>query len=184
MKGRARAVPAWRLVSAQEAAHVEEPLPVVGREAELARFELILDELDSGRGQAVVLIGDAGIGKTRLLSELRSRCTGRATWLEGGCLSFGAERLYNPFIRMLRVWVGAEEGEPDLSVWTKLHAKLELFPDFDVADDMPYLARLLGVTLEPEAEESLQSLLPEELAARIRRAYHRWVRALRAGVPS
>ena len=177
VKGRQRAVPAWRLVSAQEAAHVEEPLPVVGREAELAHFDLILDELDSGRGQAVLVMGDAGIGKTRLLSELRSRCTGRATWLEGGCLSFAAERLYNPFIRMLRVWVGTEEGEPDASVRTKLHAKLALLPDFDVADDMPYLARLLGVTLEPE-EESLQNLLPEVLAVRIRRAYHRWVKSL------
>jgi predicted ATPase len=122
-------------------------------------------------------MGDAGIGKTRLLSELRSRCTGRATWLEGACLSFAAERLYNPFIRMLRVWVGTEEGEPDASVRTKLHAKLELLPDFDVAEDMPYLARLLGVTLEPE-EESFQNLLPEVLAARIRRAYHRWVKSL------
>lgn len=178
VRGRERPVPAWRLVSAQEAAHMEEPLPVVGREAERARFELILDELDSGRGQSVVLMGDAGIGKTRLLSELRSRCAGRATWLEGACLSFAAERLYNPFIRMLRVWVGAEEGEPDLSVRTKLHAKLALLPDFAVADHMPYLARLLGVTLEPQTEESVQSLLPEELAARIRRAYRSWVKSL------
>ena len=83
VKGREHPVPAWRLVSAQEAAHVQQPLPLVGREDELARFELILDELDAGRGQAVVLMGDAGIGKTRLLAELCSLCTGRATWLEG-----------------------------------------------------------------------------------------------------
>ena len=156
VKGRERAVPAWRLVSAQEAAHGQQPLPVVGREVERRPVRA-----DPGRAGRRAWTGRRAHGRRRdrerrvsSPSFARAARAGRRG-SKGRCLSFGAERLYDPFIRMLRVWVGAEEGEPDLSVRTKLHAKLELLPDFDVADDMPYLARLLGVTLDPEAEESL-----------------------------
>jgi class 3 adenylate cyclase len=178
VKGREHAVPAWRLVSAQETAHVQPTLPLVGREDELDRFDWILDELDAGRGQVVVLTGEPGIGKTRLLHELGARAASRATWLEGNCLSFGTERLYDPFIRVLRTWVGVEEGEVDLAVRTKLQAKLDLLPEFDVAADMPYLARLLGATPGPAAEDDLHDLPPDELAARIRRAYRHWVTSM------
>ena len=56
----------------------------------------------AGRGQIVFLLGDAGIGKTRLLGELRRLAGERVTWLEGHCLSYGTELLYGPFIEMLR----------------------------------------------------------------------------------
>ena len=83
------------------------------------------------------MAGDAGIGKTRLLAELRSASAGRVTWLEGGCLSYGTESPYAPFIEMLRKWIGAEEGEADLAVRTKLRAKLGLLPASQVAGGPP-----------------------------------------------
>ena len=46
---------------------------LVGREAEIGRFEWMLDELDRGRPGAIELVGEAGIGKTRLLRELAAR---------------------------------------------------------------------------------------------------------------
>ena len=78
----------------------------------MARLHEVLGDLQAGRGQLLFIMGDVGLGKTRLLAELRSLAAGR-TWLEGQCLSYGAE--HGPFIEMLRGWVGAEEGEAELS---------------------------------------------------------------------
>ena len=143
----------------------------------------MLDELVAGRGQILGLIGESGIGKTRLLAELRVLAADHVTWLEGRCLSYGAELAYGPLIEMLRGWIGAEEGEADLSVRTKLRAKLGLLPASEVAQVLPYLSRLLSVRLDPDDDERLRRLPPEELAMKIRRAYRLWVQSLARQAP-
>jgi class 3 adenylate cyclase len=183
LKGREQPVPAWRLVSAEETEPVREHVPLVDRRDELARLGTALDELEAGRGQVVLLVGDAGIGKTRLLAEVCALAAGRATWLEGHCLSFGAERLYDPFIRMLRTWIGAEEGEEDAVVRMKLRAKLELVPDPNDIDDTRYLGRLLGLAEEREPAHSRGARQTEETGREIRRAYRRWLQSLTARGP-
>src|SRR5215208_1769966 len=144
VKGRVQPVGLWRPVGLQASTTTYPLSPLVGRLEEMQRLHSILDELVAGRGQLLMLVGDAGIGKTRLLAELRALATGRVTWLEGGCVSFGTELLYGPFIEMLRKWIGAEEGEAELAVRTKLRAKLGLLPASQLADVFPYLARLLS----------------------------------------
>ncbi|MGH2996108.1 MAG: AAA family ATPase, partial [Gaiellaceae bacterium] len=178
VKGRVQPVEAWRLVCPQTSAHASAPTPLVGREAEVARLRAVLDESAAGRGQILLLIGDAGLGKTRLVAELRSLAAGRVTWLEGHCLSYGTELLYGPFIQMLKGWVGAEEGEAELSVRTKLRAKLGLLPASELRDVLPYLGRLLSLRLDPEDDERLRRLAPEVLATEIRRAYQSWIASL------
>jgi predicted ATPase len=178
VKGRVQPVGAWRLVGAQGAAQTKPESPLVGRDLELARVRTVLDDVAAGRGQLLFLIGDAGIGKTRLLAELRALAEGRVTWLEGHCLSYGEELLHGPFIEALRGWIGVEEGEADLSVRTKLRAKLGLLPASQVAEIFPFLARLLSVRVDPEDEARLRSLAPDALGAELRRAYTTWLTSL------
>src|SRR6266511_3837110 len=183
VKGRVPPVGAWRLVGLQASTTTLPLSPLVGRLEEMQRLHSIVDELVAGRGQLLMLVGDAWIGKTRLLAELRALATGRVTWLEGGCVSFGTELLYGPFIEMLRKWIGAEEGEAELAVRTKLRAKLGLLPAAQLADVFPYLARLLSIKLDRGDEERLRNLSPEELAAEVRRAYSTWIAALASQGP-
>jgi class 3 adenylate cyclase len=178
VKGRQEPVEAWRLIEAQAAVRAAPTTPLAGREEEMARLRTSLDELTAGRGQIVFLLGEAGIGKTRLVDELGALAVDRGTLLEGHCLSYGTDLLYGPFIEILRSWLGAEEGEADLSVRTKLHAKLGLLPESQRSDVLPFLARLLSLRPEPSEEERLRALTPHELAAEIRRAYRTWVAAL------
>jgi class 3 adenylate cyclase len=176
VKGRIQPVEAWRLVSTQSAAQATAPeTPLVGRETELGRLRAIADDLTAGRGQILFLLADSGLGKTRLLGELRALAGERVTWMEGRCLSYGTEILYGPFIEMLRSWIGAEEGEAELSARTKLRAKLGLLPSVEHADLLPYLSRLLSLKLDPETEERLRNLAPHELGAEIRRAFRAWI---------
>jgi class 3 adenylate cyclase len=178
VKGRSQAVPTWRLVCPQTAAQATPQTPLVGRDAEMVRLREVLGELAAGRGQLLFFIGEAGIGKTRLLAELRTLAAERVTWLEGHCLSYGTELLYGPYIQMLRSWIGAEEGEAELSVRTKLRAKLGLLPATQLADVFPYLARMLALRLDAEDEDRLRRLAPDALGAEIRRAYAAWITSL------
>src|SRR5829696_13751 len=183
VKGRVQAVGLWRLIGLQAATQAAPLSPLIGRSDEMQRLHTILSELVAGRGQLLMMVGDAGIGKTRLLAELRAASTGRVTWLEGGCLSYGTESLYAPFIEMLRKWIGAEDGEADLAVRTKLRAKMGLLPASQLPDVVPFLARLLGIRLDGDEDGSLQQLSPEELAARLRHAYVSWIGALASQGP-
>ena len=178
VKGRDKPVEAWRLVSTQTAAQAAPLTPLVGRDEEVTRVQAVVDDLTQGRGQVLFLLGDHGIGKTRLLAELRQLATGTVTWLEGRCVSYGTEFPYGPLVQMLRGWVGSEEGEPELSVRTKLRAKLGLLPAFELSNVVPYLSRLLSLKLEPDDEERMRGLAPEELAGEIRLAYRTWVESM------
>ena len=74
----------------------------VGRAAELAHLQNALAGARSGRGQATVIIGEAGVGKSRLLHELRHSAGDSVRFIEGRCQSYGSSVAYIPFIDVLR----------------------------------------------------------------------------------
>ena len=78
----------------------------VGRARELAELEGALDDARTGRGAAILLGGDAGIGKTRLVSELaqRARAAGFVVLLGHSLDLAGTELPYHPFVEALRPW--------------------------------------------------------------------------------
>ena len=179
IKGREQPVAAWRLVRVQEASQEPAPTPLVDREAEVGRLRAGLDELLEGRGQVLLLMGETGIGKTRMLSELRTIAGGRAVWLEGHCRSYGSEILYGPLVDVLRRWLLVESGEAEVSVRTKLRAKLAGLATLDAAEVVRPLGRLLGF----RDDEDRRDERPEELARELRGAYTAWLDALTATQP-
>jgi predicted ATPase len=93
--------------------------PLVGREWELATLRERLREVKAGRGQVVGIAGEAGIGKSRLVLELRralAQAGEAVTWLEGHCISFGQASPFLPLIEQLRENFQIEEldGEPEI----------------------------------------------------------------------
>ena len=92
---------------------------LVGRERELETLVGLFTQVAAGHGQVVSIVGDAGIGKSRMLHEFRRRLasTGAdATWLEGRCVSFGQSIPFLPVIDQLRESFGIQEfdGEPEI----------------------------------------------------------------------
>jgi class 3 adenylate cyclase/predicted ATPase len=177
VKGRSLPVTSWRLVEATESRPAASGV-LVGRDDEMNRLRSVLRELESGRGQIVLLVGDAGIGKTRLLTELRGMTAEGTTWLERHCPSYGGELLYWPFAEILRSWLGVQDGEAEIAVRTKARAKLGGLLGARLPDVLPALGRLLSVKLEPELESRVRDLRPDALAAELHRAYRTWVEAL------
>jgi adenylate cyclase len=182
VKGRNRPVNTWRLVGVLQDERTYST-PFVGRAEELDRLRGVLDDLEAGRGQVVFLVGESGIGKTRLLGEARALAGDRVMWLEGHCLSYGTEVLYGPLIEALRGWFGSGERDGARLDTAQTRAKLGLVPELDEEFAAPYLGRLLGIRLEPEAEKRLAELTPDELGAGLRRAYRAWLGSLAERLP-
>ena len=183
LKGRAAPVSAWRVLRRQTTGRDYTQSPLVGREAEAARLRRAADALLAGRGQSLLLIGDAGIGKSRLLGELRENLGAGVTWLEGDCRSYGAVGLYQPFVEMLRAWLGIDHTEREIVVRTRLRARLPALYDGDPGKALMFIGHLLGVQPEPEHRDVLREGDAEGLAAGTRAAFCDWAMRLSGQAP-
>ena len=173
VKGRAEPVNASKLVAPRAVAHARRLRPLVGRESEVERIRTVVADLEAGRGQALLLVGEPGIGKTRMLAELRSILPEPISWLEGNCLSYGGLPSW-PFIEVLRRWLGVELGDAEVVVRTRARARLAPLLGDDSGNALPGLARLLRIRLGPDVAEG---------AGEVRRDYVAWVEALAARAP-
>jgi predicted ATPase/class 3 adenylate cyclase len=119
--------------------------PFVGREREL---ELLLDGLErskTGRGQALSIVSEAGIGKSRLLYEFRKAVTNEdVTFLEGRCLSYSRAIAYHLHIEILKANFDIREGDGDSEIRKKVKRGLKILRA-DEASTLPYILELLSV---------------------------------------
>jgi class 3 adenylate cyclase/tetratricopeptide (TPR) repeat protein len=138
--------------------------PFVGREREL---ELLLDGFErvkEGRGQAFSIMGEAGVGKSRLLYEFRKAITNEdMTFLEGKCLSYGRGMTYHPIIDILKSNFDIQEGDGDIEVREKVKRGLGVLR-VDEASTLPYFLELLSVK---DSEIDRISMSPEGKKDRI-----------------
>jgi predicted ATPase len=136
---------------------------LVGRERELGLLDTALQQVERGQGQVVGLMGDAGVGKSRLLFEFRQRVAKqRVTYVEGRCLSYGSTMPYLPVLDLLRVLCGITPADAAETISTKVRHTLQRLGL--VADaGLPYLLQLLGVSAGTEA---LEMLTPEAIKTR------------------
>src|SRR5215211_4260603 len=97
--------------------------PLVGRAAEFKLVNDKLNEVREGRGAFVAVIGEAGLGKSRLLAEVSESAKSgpQVAWLEGRALSYEQAVTYFPWRQVIRAAIGAKEGEAPEVVREKLH---------------------------------------------------------------
>ncbi|HZD17789.1 MAG TPA: AAA family ATPase, partial [Actinomycetota bacterium] len=136
--------------------------PLVGRVAELELLRGAVDTVASGEGRLVIVSGEPGIGKSRLLAEARSQVEAiGGRWLEGRCLSFGASSPYLPIADLLRGWLRVQPDTSAEDLMLQISTAVEGSVG-DRADGVrPFVAALLGVPPSDADAAVLASLSPD-----------------------
>ena len=164
VKGKAEPVSAFRVLGdAGPSQWLAGSTPMVGREAEFERGSRLAERALAGEGGVLVAVGEPGIGKSRLVDELR-RHVAEVWWLEGRCVSYG---MSTPYLLMRAVVVDALErtgGELD--------------------DLEPHLAPVLGIeeddregSVSPETGDSGRSRHSEGSSSRAPATHPSWSRS-------
>jgi transcriptional regulator with AAA-type ATPase domain/tetratricopeptide (TPR) repeat protein len=141
----------------------------VGRDHEIHLLRSRLNAAREGQGQIVSLIGEAGIGKSRLLFEFRQSLGGQPiTYLEGRCLSYGSAIPYLPILELLRAICHLVDFDPPDIVAEKVHTALD-GAGIDPLEAAPLLLQLLGIKSPVDGSVTLG---PEGIKARTFETLH------------
>jgi len=115
LKGKAQPILAYRLValSAGAQGHARRlDAQLVGREVELAALSHAFATVASGRQvQLLILLGQAGVGKSRLAAEFLASVSSEATVLTGRCLPYGEGITYWPLAEAIKLAAGITEAD-------------------------------------------------------------------------
>ena len=117
----------------------------VGRMRELELLRTLLDSAVERRGQIVGIVGEPGIGKSRLLHEFRQRVRDEpVTCLEAHCLEYGSTMPYLPILDILRQNCRIVESDLPAAIVEKVRSALQEV-GLDPEAETPYLLHLLGL---------------------------------------
>lgn len=155
--------------------------PLVGRELERAQLQTVFDRLAGGQGQIVVVSGEAGVGKTRLVQDAQPDNMRR---FRTRCLSYTESVSYRPFQDIVRQLVNLTVDEDDEFALPLLKAALAKWLPLDEADaHLPYIANFLNVPLAQALQEKIRYLDGEALQQRTFVALHRLLAAQAKAAP-
>jgi class 3 adenylate cyclase len=200
VKGKSEPIHAYRVLGRKAAPGRRRGLeavgldsPMVGRDEPLTRLTGAFDVVRAGRGRVAFVVGEPGIGKSRLVAELKRAALDpgedggghAATWVDGRCLSYGRNLPWHLVIDLVRSIAGVSFSMDDAEARRALDAGVEaiLGDTSEARDSAGYLAHLLGLPLHP-GEESRNILPAEVLGIRYVASVHRLLRGLAARGPT
>jgi class 3 adenylate cyclase len=142
--------------------------PLIGRDSEIQRLEQVFAVARAGQGRVASILGEPGMGKSRLIAELRERVEltdPSAQWVEGRCLSYGESMPYHLVLDLVRSLIGVTAAADEAQVADALQARLrDLLPN-EWRDVYPFLGHMLSLRMDPEMQARL-SLLEMETVKR------------------
>lgn len=160
--------------------------PMVGRQREFSTLMQVISDARTGEGSIIAVIGEAGLGKSRLIAEWRKAAFTEmdppVRWIEARCLSYASSIAHHLSTEILRALISAPSG----SSAEETHAALRHTRDSLGADGReiyPFLGHLLGLRLEDEAAARVKYLEGPALQAQYIAAYKRLLQALSHTAP-
>ena len=165
--------------------------PLVGRDQDMDALRTAISDLRQGRGQIVSVMGEAGLGKSRLVAELRNELVtdgllpaaeaGRGgggngateatiSWHEGRSMSYQTSTPYAPFANLFGRMFGLQEDQSDEEKFHILKTRIAMLLPEGVEEAAPFIASLLGIKLTGEGAELVKYLQPPQLRDRVFRA--------------
>ena len=137
---------------------------MVGRDHELDKIELQVMKVINSEGSIVNIIGEAGIGKSRIVVELKKKeVVKKATLLEGRAISMGSNLSFHPIIDLLKNWARIGEDDSKAAAFDKLRASIRNITPNGVEEILPFVATLLGMNLTERYAERVKGMKGEAL---------------------
>jgi class 3 adenylate cyclase/tetratricopeptide (TPR) repeat protein len=142
--------------------------PLIDRTAEVTAIKGCLNRLLDNQGGIFSLIGEAGLGKSRLMAEIRHAFAHEdLLWLVGKTLSYGQKMSYWPFREILWLFTGITEDDNDVEAWEKFEGTIVAQFPADSGEILPYLASLIGLEVRGEFAKNLRHLDGESMGKQI-----------------
>jgi class 3 adenylate cyclase/tetratricopeptide (TPR) repeat protein len=191
VKGKDRPIDAWEVTST-ESIYRPRPVgaerlissPLVGRDAELRLLEACLAAVARGEGGIVNLVGEAGLGKSRLLAEAFANETARdVRVLEARSLAVGPRTGFLAFVCLLKNWAGILDDDDEAHARAKLDAAVAALVPDEADDVFPFLATLMGLRLQDAAAARVAGIAGDALEKLITRSMRELLRRLAAERP-
>jgi class 3 adenylate cyclase/tetratricopeptide (TPR) repeat protein len=124
--------------------------PLVGRERELASLTEMHHRAAGGQGAIAMIVGDPGVGKSRLLYEFVHRLDAAGiVELEATCVSYGRSMAYRPILELLRRYLGLSFGATGEEIRSHVAEALQ-FLGLEGEEPSVLLSHFLGVSAPPE----------------------------------
>jgi serine/threonine protein kinase/tetratricopeptide (TPR) repeat protein len=137
---------------------------MVGREQEIDKLHYYLMRLIQGEGYIINVIGEAGIGKSRLLAEFRNKeAINRVKVLEGRGLASGENLSFHPLIEMTRSLSEIRDTDDEAAAIAKLRSTVVQICGDESIEVFPFIATFMGMKLTGEEAERIKGLEGEGL---------------------
>jgi len=134
----------------------------VGRKKSMAALMGVYEKTQSGSGQIVGVVGDAGVGKSRLMLEFKNQLLqDDIICLEGRCLHFGSAMAYMPILDILRSYFEIKEGDQEDRIKKNMEEKLRRL-DRNLLGVLPPLHELLSLEVKDDTYQKLEPMQKRE----------------------
>ena len=169
VRGKSESIRIYKLVSAKapvSAAIIKRQVSseMVGRDHEMAKLESQVMKAINGEGSVVNVIGEAGIGKSRLIAELKKRDLMKSvTLLEGRAISIGKNLSFHPIIDLLKQWARIGEDDSESKAFDKLEKAIRAVHPEETNEILPFIATLMGMKLAGRHAERIKDIEGESL---------------------
>lgn len=180
VKGKAEPVQVFRVLGMKERPATTRGIegltaPMIGRDKELAELRDAFDCIVKGRGRIVSVQGEAGLGKSRLITELKEGLEAdgvldQVDWYEGRSLSYETAKTFAPARGIVAALLGIGAGDAPTTRWRRVEDTVrELLPD-RVGQIAPFVGTLVEAELPEELVSRVKYLDPGQLRAELFRS--------------
>jgi len=162
VKGKEEPVPAYQVLGRKTSPRSTRGIEgleaeMVGRSEELSRLQDVLSELERGVGRIVCLLGGVGLGKSRLVQELK-KANGqdsKLNWYETASLSYETSNPYALFQQLIRRLNGISTSDDADQFWDKIHALISQLPEGEEGRYTRFFSALFGMP-DPSGQPPLE----------------------------
>ncbi|MHB8203509.1 MAG: ATP-binding protein, partial [Desulfomonilaceae bacterium] len=137
---------------------------MVGRDRELDRLELQVMKVINGEGSVVNVVGEPGIGKSRLIAELKKiDVMKKVKTVEGRAISIGKSLSFHPIIDLFKHWAAIAEDDSEATSAGKLERSIRAVSPSEADEILPFVATLMGIKLQGKYAERVRGIEGEAL---------------------